>query len=241
MKLSLVYLAIHVCILVSAYSNTQKHGQVKAIREIQERGGESRREPTDVSTARQSKGDERQYSYLENAVSKDKNTKYNTQSIKLGFSLARQQRQAAELRNYGKVRRGRRKKYRRRNKNQERSSYDLSQPKRACKTIFTYTRLSEAVDILGDIVEVLPTIQIDDTTHVQYIQESMCEKENCSCIGIDSDKYESSCETPYSYTYAKTSKKGKVDWRLIKVRAGCICVVKKKEVKNKINILDIIN
>ena len=114
------------------------------------------------------------------------------------------------------------------------------EPRRVCKTVSRSTLLTEAVDSYGDIVQVLPTIQVDDTIVPQYIHESFCMKENCRCTGVDNDNYESACETLYKYTYAKAEKEGKEGWRLIKVRAGCSCVVRKKTDRGITKILEMI-
>ena len=164
----------------------------------------------------------------------------NTQVLKQRSGISEQHKAKTKKDKKTKNKRLRRKYRRRRKINKAGRNSFSGEPRRVCKTVSRSTLLTEAVDSYGDIVQILPTIQVDDTIVPQYIHESFCTKENCRCRGVDNDNYESACETLYKYTYAKAEKEGKEGWRLIKVRAGCSCVVRKKTDRGITKILDMI-
>ena len=123
----------------------------------------------------------------------------------------------------------------------ERTQLSYGNPKRSCPTKTEFTYLKEAVDVSGDIVQLAPLYQDDGTLVKQLVQESFCIQENCTCRGIKSRKFESTCMTDYMFSSAKVIKDGQVVWSFIKVRSGCSCVLKHKHRQNRhhtSNILD---
>lgn len=116
----------------------------------------------------------------------------------------------------------------------------LRNGKRACKTTTEYVALEKAHDMYGDTVQIAPLMSEDGGTEGQFFHLSYCDVENCNCHGIDSNNYESACQTNYMLTYAKVIKGGVADWSRIKVPAGCSCVVKKRQQHHQTNILDLI-
>ena len=101
------------------------------------------------------------------------------------------------------------------------------QRRRACTTKSQYISLEEAEDVYGDMVKVTPLADIGGT-HLEVAQifhESYCEDAGCSCFGVASNTYRSSCETQYSYTTARIIKDGYTGWSMIKVRSGCACIL----------------
>ena len=115
--------------------------------------------------------------------------------------------------------------------------------KRSCPTKSEFTALKEAVDISDDIVQLAPLYQDDGTVVKQLVQESFCVKENCTCRGIKSSIFESTCMTNDMLRSTKVIKNGHVSWSYIKIRSGCSFVVKHKRQQNRHhtrNIVDIL-
>ena len=123
----------------------------------------------------------------------------------------------------------------------DRAQFTYGNPKRSCPTKTEFTYLKEAVDVSGDIVQLAPLYQIDGTVVKQLVQESFCVKENCTCQGIKSRKFESTCMTNYMLSGAKVIKDGQIVWSHIKIRSGCSCVVKQKHRQNRHQIRNILD
>ena len=120
-----------------------------------------------------------------------------------------------------------------------RKDRDFWHERRSCKTKFGYVVLKEAQDTNGDVVKIAPLFEVEGVEIDQIFHESYCDVEKCTCKGIDTDIYESSCETNYSYTYARVIKGDKVNWGHIKIRSGCSCLIKKKWQRPQTHILDL--
>lgn len=129
------------------------------------------------------------------------------------------------------------------NKDRRRKLFKKSNPgirRHSCPTKTQYVLKTQGEDVFGDTVEIHPVIQIGKLTIDQFFYESFCDKEKCSCAGVNDDAFVSSCETTYSYTHARVIKNGEVGRSYIKVRSGCRCVVREKIVVGPSNILDIL-
>lgn len=111
--------------------------------------------------------------------------------------------------------------------------------RRSCPATTSYVFKTEAEDIFGNIVEVHPVIHVGSLTISQYFYESYCHEEECMCRGAESTRFESSCETTHSYTYARVVKNGEAGWTYIKVRSGCSCVIREKSVSRS-NLLEML-
>ena len=123
----------------------------------------------------------------------------------------------------------------------DRKQFSYGNPKRSCPTKTEFNYLKEAEDVSGDIVHLAPLYQDDGTVVKQLFQESFCVKENCTCQGIKSRKFESTCMTDYMFSSAKVIRDRQVVWSHIKIRSGCSCVLKHKLRHNRHqmrNILD---
>ena len=123
----------------------------------------------------------------------------------------------------------------------DRTQLSYENPKRSCPTKTEFTYLKEAVDVSGNIVQLAPLYQNDGTVVKQLFQESFCVKEKCSCRGIKSRKFESTCMTDYMFSGAKVINDGQVVWSHIMVRSGCSCVVKHKSQHNRHQIRNILD
>lgn len=119
-----------------------------------------------------------------------------------------------------------RKNQRRRHKGLSRKRVELEQ--KSCPTRTNYVFKKTAEDIFGDKVDVYPVITTGNLAMDQYFYEIFCNIERCTCSGINSQRFKSSCKTTHSYTYAKIVKSGEIGWSYIKVRSGCSCVIQEK-------------
>ena len=111
--------------------------------------------------------------------------------------------------------------------------------RKACQTKTRYVFKTTAEDIFGNIVQVHPVIKVAGLKIDQYFYETYCQKENCNCAGTDHTNFASSCETTYTYTFARVVKNGEIGWTYIKVRSGCSCMVRDNSVSTR-NILDLL-
>lgn len=109
-----------------------------------------------------------------------------------------------------------------------------------CPSKTMYVFKTEAEDIFENTVKVHPVIQIKNLTIDQLFYESFCPEEKCNCGGVDKDKFMSSCETTYSYSYARVVKNGQIGWSFIKTRSGCSCVVRERSFSGTTSILDVL-
>ena len=110
-----------------------------------------------------------------------------------------------------------------------------------CKTKSEFGVLREARDVNGDIVKVAPLFEIDGVRIEQTFFESYCDVEKCKCRGIiNTDMYETACETNHMYTYARVMKDRAIGWTHIKIRSGCSCKIREKWQPPERNIIDLI-
>ena len=123
----------------------------------------------------------------------------------------------------------------------DQTQFSYGSPKRSCPTKTEFTYLKEAIDVSGDIVQLAPLYQDDGTLVKQLVQESFCIQENCTCRGINSRKFESTCMIDYRFSSAIVIKDGQLVWSNIKVRSGCSCVVKHKRRHNRQQIRNILD
>ena len=114
-----------------------------------------------------------------------------------------------------------------------------SHSRRSCATKSAFVYKEEAEDIFGHVVSIYPSIHIGKLAIDQYFYETFCDTEACECSGIDKTRYRSSCETNYSFTYARVIKNGEIGWSQILVRSGCSCVINERKRPKWIgNIMD---
>ena len=110
----------------------------------------------------------------------------------------------------------------------------------SCSSKTEYVLKTEADDIFGNKVTVHPVIKIGKLTMDQFFYESFCHTEGCKCLGMDDKGFVASCETRYSFTYARVIKNGEIGWTYIKVRSGCGCVVRQRNMSKPSSILDVL-
>ena len=69
----------------------------------------------------------------------------------------------------------------------------------------------------------------------QYFYETVCSRNihKRPCLGIDTSKYESTCELKYVWAYAQVRNTfGKLGWNFIKIRGSCNCALVRKGYSN---------
>ena len=159
-------------------------------------------------------------------------------------SIAIDHRKLAENR---KHRRGKQRRSRSRKHDDSRNYLDkptqentelLGLSRRICSTASATNILTEAVNNYGKMVQIATGVGHDGSEIGMHFHESYCESERERCIAIDISKYSSSCQTQYRYVYAPTIIDGKIGLSLIKIRAGCNCIIQKRKRELFINILD---
>ena len=99
-----------------------------------------------------------------------------------------------------------------------------------CSMVSESNLITEAVNNYGQIVQIAPVKGHDGTEKGNSFHETYCESERESCDGIDRSEYQSYCQTEYRYVYAPTVSDEKIGLSLIKIRAGCNCIIQKKMV-----------
>ena len=87
----------------------------------------------------------------------------------------------------------------------------------------------KAMDEFGHTVQIAPYIGDEVNATRQIIYETYCAENHCDCAGVDTEFYESTCQTDRQLIYARVIKAGKLSWASIKVRVGCACIVEKKK------------
>ena len=112
--------------------------------------------------------------------------------------------------------------------------------RRICNTVSETTIMTEAVNNYGEKVQIASGDGKNGIEAGLHFHESYCETEMGSCAAIARSVYRSACQTQYRYTYAPTIIDGKIEVSLIKIRAGCNCIVQKKKRELFISILDYI-
>ncbi|XP_060601755.1 venom nerve growth factor-like [Ruditapes philippinarum] len=129
------------------------------------------------------------------------------------------------------VKRVRRTSERKLKKSRQERGYNVqkSQPRKLCPTKTTYGIKSTAEDMYGEKVTVHPYINIGNLHEDQLFYESFCDVERCQCDGVDNKYFQSFCQTTFSLSYGRIIKGGKTGWSMIKLRSGCVCVVRQKK------------
>ncbi|KAH3847311.1 hypothetical protein DPMN_089631 [Dreissena polymorpha] len=129
----------------------------------------------------------------------------------------------------GKRRQRKNKRRHKRSRSIHRLPKHLGFPRKACGTSTSYVFKQEAKDIFGDTVSFHPVSKFGKSSVNQFFRETFCSDGGCSCGGIDSKTFTSSCETTHSYMNARTVKNETLGWTRVKVRSGCACIINEKQ------------
>lgn len=126
-----------------------------------------------------------------------------------------------------------------------------------CDSINSWVdNLTQATDIAGNNVTVLPNVTINNVVKKQYFFETTCRfptkrggsaeprphggkpgnrggkhgsrQGNSGCLGIDSRHWNSYCTNTHIFVSALTIFKDRPAWRFIRINAACVCVLSRK-------------
>ncbi|XP_068194588.1 neurotrophin-7 [Antennarius striatus] len=123
-----------------------------------------------------------------------------------------------------------------------------------CDSINTWVgNLTQATDIAGNEVTVLPNVTINNVVKKQFFYETTCRSPthrssgtgnggrpggrggkqgsksgNSGCLGIDSRHWNSYCTNTHIFVSALTIFKERIAWRFIRINAACVCVLSRK-------------
>lgn len=123
-----------------------------------------------------------------------------------------------------------------------------------CESINTWVgNLTQATDIAGNEVTVLPNVTINNVVKRQFFYETTCRSPthrgpgtasggksggrggkqatkagNSGCLGIDSRHWNSYCTNTHIFVSALTLFKERTAWRFIRINAACVCVLSRK-------------
>lgn len=123
-----------------------------------------------------------------------------------------------------------------------------------CESINTWVgNLTQATDIAGNEVTVLPNVTINNVVKKQFFYETTCRSPthrgsgtadggrpggrggkqaakpaNSGCLGIDSRHWNSYCTNTHIFVSALTTFKERTAWRFIRINAACVCVLSRK-------------
>lgn len=99
-----------------------------------------------------------------------------------------------------------------------------------CESTGAWVEKQTALDMYGNTLRIVQSIDIGGTRMTQYFYERYCAEENCQCRGIDTVNYTSKCETKNTWVKAKVMDHfDNVGWNYISVRSACGCSVTEKE------------
>jgi Nerve growth factor family len=123
----------------------------------------------------------------------------------------------------------------------------LPSPHQVCPTETVWSRPATALDLYGNLVEVLPAFRQNDVLVEQIFQEKFCASTTThkevrpvlgpsanqgngflpeQCFGIDQKLFEGVCVTQPSFVYANVkNQRGEVGWNVIRIRGGCQCAL----------------
>ncbi|XP_065138530.2 neurotrophin-7 [Paramisgurnus dabryanus] len=105
------------------------------------------------------------------------------------------------------------------------------------------TNLTNATDMGGNEVTVLPHVRINNVVKSQLFFETTCRVSKpsgspkagqgasgvkagtSSCRGIDHRHWNSYCTNTHTFVRALTSYKNQIAWRFIRINAACVCVL----------------
>lgn len=124
-----------------------------------------------------------------------------------------------------------------------------------CDSISNWVgNLTQATDVGGNNVTVLPTVTINNVVKRQFFFETTCRfptkregsaathggkpgsrgskqgsrQGNSGCLGIDSRHWNSYCTNTHIFVSALTMFKEQPSWRYIRINAACVCVLSRK-------------
>ncbi|XP_060899351.1 nerve growth factor [Labrus mixtus] len=101
-----------------------------------------------------------------------------------------------------------------------------------CESISVWVgNKTNATDISGNEVTVLPDVNINNVNKKQYFFETTCHSArsgSSGCLGIDARHWNSYCTNSHTFVRALTSFKKLVAWRLIRINVACVCVLSRK-------------
>nr|XP_043894804.1 neurotrophin-7-like [Solea senegalensis] len=123
-----------------------------------------------------------------------------------------------------------------------------------CDSINTWVgNMTQATDIAGNEVTVLPNVTINNVVKKQFFYETTCrypthrgsgnahggrpggrgskqgtKPGNSGCLGIDNRHWNSYCTNTHIFVSALTIFKERTAWRFIRINAACVCVLSRK-------------
>ncbi|XP_051913244.1 neurotrophin-7 [Hippocampus zosterae] len=119
-----------------------------------------------------------------------------------------------------------------------------------CDSINTWVgNMTQATDIAGNEVTVLPNVTINNVVKKQFFYETTCrtpmhkgskarvggrggkqgsKSGTAGCLGIDSRHWNSYCTNTHIFVSALTIYKERTAWRFIRINAACVCVLSRK-------------
>ncbi|XP_035014025.1 neurotrophin-7 [Hippoglossus stenolepis] len=120
-----------------------------------------------------------------------------------------------------------------------------------CDSINTWVgNLTQATDIAGNEVTVLPNVTINNVVKKQFFYETTCrypthrgsgnanggrtggrgakQGSKSGCLGIDSRHWNSYCTNTHIFVSALSVFKERTAWRFIRINAACVCVLSRK-------------
>ncbi|XP_016299775.1 neurotrophin-3-like [Sinocyclocheilus anshuiensis] len=93
------------------------------------------------------------------------------------------------------------------------------------------TDRTTAVDIYGQVVTILGSINAGRTNIKQYFYETRCDtgkSQKGRCRGIDGKHWNSQCKTSQTFVRALTQDKSSVEWSWIRIDTACVCALSRK-------------
>lgn len=93
------------------------------------------------------------------------------------------------------------------------------------------TDKTTAVDIKGQVVKILGSVNAGRTNIKQYFYETRCntgKSQKGSCRGIDEKHWNSQCKTSQTFVRALTQVESSVGWRWIRIDTSCVCALSRK-------------
>ncbi|KAM8864006.1 neurotrophin-7 [Spinachia spinachia] len=129
-----------------------------------------------------------------------------------------------------------------------------------CDSIDTWVgNLTQATDVHGKEVTVLPSVKINNVVKKQFFYETTCRTPThrgsgaanaersgglggkqgsrsgaSGCRGIDSRSWNSYCTNTHMFVSAMTMFKERKAWRFIRINSGCVCVLSRKSWLGKV-------
>ena len=111
----------------------------------------------------------------------------------------------------------------------------------ACTSVSDWVRLSEAVDIWGNTVSVMPYIEVGGRRTEQFTYETVCLNPSSRCHGTERRRFRSECVSKKIYSYAFIrNEAGETDWSLIEINGSCNCKVRERIRNGPRSLLDML-